>query len=88
VTYYLQRVLPTGYQEIPNTFGAATDRNTSLRFVTLTMDGQTIYLGGVAWSTIPQPAWGPVVGVQHQLDSAVSGAILEEYANGESLTSW
>jgi hypothetical protein len=88
VTYYLQRVMPTGYQEIPNTFGPATDRNTSLRFVTLTMDGQTIYLGGVAWSTIPQPAWGPVVGVQHQLDSAVSGAILEEYANGESLTSW
>jgi hypothetical protein len=88
LTYYLQRVMPTGYQEIPNTFGPATDRNTSLRFVTLTMDGQTIYLGGVAWSTIPQPAWGPVVGVQHQLDSAVSGAILEEYANGESLTSW
>ena len=32
-------------------------------------------LGGVAWSTIPNPPWWPVLGVQHQLDSAVSGAI-------------
>lgn len=88
LTYYLQRVLPTGYQEIPKSFSASADRNTSLRFVTLTVDGQTIYLGGVAWSTIPYPAWSPVIGVQHQLDSAVKGAILEEYASGESLTSW
>lgn len=88
LTYYLQRVLPTGYQEIPKTFNSSTDRNTSLRFVTLTLDGRTIYLGGVAWSTIPHPAWSPVVGVQHQLDSAVNGAILEEYSSGESLTSW
>lgn len=88
VTYYLQRVMPSGYQEIPISFSSGADRNTSLRFVTLTLDGHTIGLGGVAWSTIPKPAWAPVVGVQHQLDSAVSGAILEEYANGESLTSW
>jgi hypothetical protein len=88
LTYFLQRVTPTGYQEIPKTFSASTDRNTSLRFVTLTMDGHSIYLGGVAWSTIPHPVWSPVVGVQHQLDSAVSGAILEEYSSGESLTSW
>ena len=87
-TYFLQRVTPTGYQEIPLSFNPSSDRNSSLRFGTLTVDGQTIYLGGVAWSTIPNPAWSPVIGVQHQLDSAVNGAILEEYVDGESLTSW
>jgi len=87
-TYFLQRVTPAGYQEIPQSFTPGNDHNTSLRYGTLTIDGKTIYLGGVAWSTIPQPAWLPVVGVQHQLDSAVAGAILEEYADGESLTVW
>ena len=87
-TYFLQRVTPSGYQQIPQTFGPATDHNTSLRYGTLTIDGQTEYLGGVAWSTIPSPAWSPVMGVQHQLDSVVSGAIIEEYTDGESLTSW
>ncbi len=88
VTYFLQRVMPTGYQEIPLNFTPGSDRNTSLRFGTLTMDGRTLYLGGVAWSTIPMPAWSPVVGGQHQLDSAGNGAIIEEYTAGESLTSW
>lgn len=87
-TYFLQRVTPSGYQEISKTFNPATDRNTSLRYGTLTIDGQTMYLGGVAWSTIPKPAWSPVIGVQHQLDSAVAGAIIEEYTDGESLISW
>jgi hypothetical protein len=86
--YFLQRVTPSGYQEIPKTFGSNTDRNTSLRYGTLTIDGQTRYLGGVAWSTIPNPAWSPVLGVQHQLDSALAGVIIEEYTDGESLTSW
>jgi hypothetical protein len=45
-------------------------------------------LGGVAWSTIPNPVWSPVIGVQHQLDSAMAGAIIEEYTDGESLISW
>jgi hypothetical protein len=87
-TYFLQRVMPTGYQEIPLNFNPGTDRNSSLRFGTLTVDGHTIYLGGVAWSTIPNPPWSPVIGVQHQLDSSVNGAILEEYVVGESLTTW
>ena len=87
-TYFLQRVTASGYQEIPNSFDPASDHNTSLRYGTLTIDGQTRYLGGVAWSTIPKPMWSPVIGVQHQLDSAVAGAILEEYTDGESLISW
>jgi hypothetical protein len=87
-TYFLQRVTASGYQEIPKQFTPASDRNSSLRYGTLTIDGQTTYLGQVAWSTIPQPAWSPVIGVQHQLDSATSGAIIEEYTDGESLVSW
>lgn len=87
-TYFLQRVTPSGYQEIPKTFDSASDHNTSLRYGTLTIDGQTRYLGGVAWSTIPNPVWSPVIGVQHQLDSVVAGAIIEEYTDGESLISW
>ena len=88
VTYFLQRVTPSGYQEIPKTFSPSTDKNSSLRFGTLTIDGQTMYLGGVSWSTIPNPPWSPVIGVQHQLDSAVAGVVIEQYADGESLTSW
>jgi hypothetical protein len=87
-TYFLQRVTPNGYQEIPNTFSPSTDKNTSLRFGTLTIDGETVYLGGVAWSTIPSPAWSPVLGVQHQLDSAVAGAVIEQFTDRESLISW
>jgi hypothetical protein len=87
-TYFLQRVTPSGYQEIPKTFGADTDQNTAVRFGTLTIDGQTNYLGGVAWSTVPRPAWSSVLGVQHQLDSAASGVTIEEYVDGESLISW
>jgi hypothetical protein len=87
-TYFLQRVTPSGYQEIPYSFSPASDRNTSLRYGTLTIDGHTRYLGGVAWSTIPNPVWSPVIGVQHQLDSAVAGAIIEEYTDEESLISW
>lgn len=87
-TYFLQRVTPNGYQEIPRRFTPSTDRNTSLRYGTLTIDGETVYLGGVAWSTIPYPAWSPVLGVQHQLDSAVAGVVIEQYTDRESLTSW
>ena len=75
----------SGYQEIPNSFNPDSDRNLSLRYGTLTIDGQTKYLGGVAWST--KPGWSPVIGVQHQLDSSVAGAIIE-YVDGESLISW
>jgi len=87
-TYFLQRVTPNGYQEVPKVFGPATDRNTSLRYGTLTIDGHTTYLGAVAWSTIPRPAWGTVLGVQHQLDSSANGVIIEEYTDGESLIAW
>jgi hypothetical protein len=87
-SYFLQRVTPSGYQQIPLSFTPSTDTNTSLRFGTLTIDGKTAYLGGVAWSTIPSPAWSPVLGVQHQLDSLVSGVTIEEYVTGESLTYW
>jgi hypothetical protein len=86
--YFLQRVTPSGYQQIPKTFTSTADKNTSLRFGTLTIDGQTAYLGGVAWSTIPSPAWSTVLGVQHQLDSAASGVTIEQYTDRESLTSW
>ena len=85
-TYFVQRVTTSGYQEIPLNFSPANDRNVSVRFGTLTIDGQTSYLGGTAWST--KPGWSPVLGVQHQLDSSVAGAIIEEYIDGESLTSW
>lgn len=87
-TYFVQRVTPSGFQEIPNSFTPATDRNTSLRFGTLTIDGVTWYLGGVAWSTIPNPAWEPVLGVQHQLDSAAAGVTIREYVDRESLIYW
>ena len=87
-TYFLQRVTPSGYQEIPQRFGPGTDTNTSLRFGTLTVDGVTTYLGQLSYSTIPSPAWTAVIGVQHQLDSAVSGVTIEEYVDQESLTSW
>jgi hypothetical protein len=87
-TYFLQRVTSSGYQEIPLRLGAATDTNTSLRFGTLSIDGVTYYLGELSYSTIPTPEWSPVIGVQHQLDSAASGVTIEEYLNKESLTAW
>ena len=86
--YFLQRVTASGYQEIPLRFGPATDTNTSLRFGTLSIDGVTAYLGELSYSTIPAPAWAPVIGLQHQLDSAVSGVTIEEYLDKESVTTW
>jgi hypothetical protein len=86
--YFLQRVTSSGYQEIPQTFSPSTDNNSGLRFGTLTIDGQTVYLGGVASSTIPSPSWSPVLGVQHQLDADISGVVIEEYSNRESVISW
>lgn len=86
--YFLQRVTPSGYQQIPLSFSPSTDTNSYLRFGTLTIDGQTTYLGGLAWSTVPKPAWGAVVGVQHQLDTSVAGVLIEQYSNRESLTTW
>lgn len=88
VTYFFQRVTNSGYQVIPSSFGPSTDNNKSLRFGTLTVDGQTMYLGGLSYSTIPSPPWAPTLGVQHQLDSAVSGITIEQYADDESLTVW
>ncbi len=87
-TYFLQRVTSSGYQEIPLRFGSATDTNTSLRFGTLSIDGVTAYLGQISYSTIPTPAWSPVIGVQHQLDSAASEVMIEEYLDRESATTW
>jgi len=87
-TYFLQRVTSSGYQEIPLHFGPATDNNTSLRFGTLSIDGVTTYLGELSYSTIPIPAWSPVIGVQHQLDSAASGVTIEEFVDKESVTCW
>jgi hypothetical protein len=86
--YFFQRVTSAGYQEIPLAFSPSTDTNNYLRFGTLTIDGQTMYIGGLSWSTIPQPQWSPVMGVQHQLDTAVAGVTIEEYSNRESLTTW
>lgn len=88
ITYFFQRVTNSGYQVIPSSFGPSTDNNKSLRFGTITVDGQTTYLGGLSYSTIPSPPWAPTLGVQHQLDSAVSGVTIEQYADDESLTAW
>jgi len=88
VTYFFQRVTAAGYQQIPSSFGPSSDLNNSLRFGTLTVDGQSMYLGGFAFSKIPSPPWGPTLGVQHQLDSAVSGVTIEQYADNETLTVW
>ncbi len=88
LTYFLQRVTSTGYQDIPTTFGPSNDLNNYVRFGTLTVDGNTMYVGGLANSTIPSPGWSPVLGIQHQLDSAAANVTLEEYVNEESVTSW
>lgn len=88
ITYFFQRVTSSGYQIIPASFGPTTDNNKSLRFGTITVDGQSIYLGGQSYSTIPSPPWGATLGVQHQLDSAVSGVTIEQFADNESLTVW
>ena len=88
VTYFFQRVTSAGYQQIPSSFSPSSDTNKSLRFGTLTVDGQTVYLGGLAFSKIPNPPWAPTLGVQHQLDSAVSGVTIEQWADNETLTVW
>jgi hypothetical protein len=85
-TYFLQRVTTSGYQKIPAVFTSSSDTNTDLRFGTLTIDGNTMYLGGVSNSTTPK--WSPTLGVQHQLDGAASGVTIEEYIDNESLTVW
>ena len=87
-TYFLQRVTSSGYQEIPRQLDPSSDPNTGVRFGTLSIDGVTYYLGGLAYSTIPHPQWGATIGLQHQLDSSASGATLEEYVDEESLTTW
>jgi hypothetical protein len=87
-TYFLQRVGSSGYPQLPVSLNANNDTNSSLRYGTLTIDGNTMYLGDVAFSTIPNPTWSPVLGVQHQLDSAVSGVTIEEYVDKESLIVW
>jgi hypothetical protein len=86
-TYFLQRVTPTGYPVIPASLTSTSDTNTYLRFGTVTIDGVTVYLGDVAYST-NQPSWSPVLGVQHQLDSAASGITIDEYVTQESVTVW
>lgn len=85
-TYFLQRVATSGYQVIPSPFNSSTDHNTDVRFGTLTIDGNTMYSGGLAHSTVPN--WSPVLGFQHQLDSAAAGVTIEEYVDNESLTAW
>ncbi|MGH9497942.1 MAG: hypothetical protein ACRD3L_02260 [Terriglobales bacterium] len=87
-TYFLQRVTADGYQKIPASFGPSSDTNNSLRFGTLTIDGNTMYLGDLANSTIPNPKWSQVLGVQHQLDSAQTGVTIQEYVDKESLLVW
>jgi hypothetical protein len=93
VTYFVQRVTSSGYQNLPATFSSTSDTNSYMRFVTLTVDGDTVPLtdvgfNGLSNSTIPSPPWNPVLGVQHQLDSRTSGITLDEYADQESVTAW
>jgi len=87
-TYFLQRVTAGGYQQIPGAFNSESDTNSSLRFGTLTIDGTTMYLGALSNSTIPNPQWSPVLGVQHQLDSAMSGVTIDEFVDAESVIAW
>jgi len=87
-TYFLQRVTPSGYPQIPASLDSGTDTNRNLRFGTLTIDGHTSYLGALSYSTIPTPGWSPVLGVQHQLDSAMAGVTIEEYVDMESVIAW
>jgi hypothetical protein len=86
LTYFLQRVTASGYQQIPAVFSSSSDLNANLRFVTLTIDGRTLYLGGLANSTLS--SWSPILGVQHQLDSSRSNATIEEYIDKETVISW
>jgi hypothetical protein len=88
LTYFLQRVTASGYQEIPRQFDPTTDTNTSVRFGTLSIDGVTYYLGGLSYSTIPHPEWGATIGLQHQLDSSASGVTIEEFVDEESVATW
>ena len=85
-TYYLQRMTSSNYQMIPASFSPSTDTNSAVRFVSLTIDGNTYYLGKTAFSTMP--GWSPTFGVQHQLDSSVKGITIEEYATAESIYAW
>ena len=85
-TYFYQRVTSSGYQKIPATFNSSSDTNADVRFGTLTIDGNTMYLGELSYSTKTQ--WSPVLGIQHQLDTAASGVTIEEYVDEESLTTW
>jgi hypothetical protein len=87
-TYFYQRVTTSGYQDIPSQFDSSTDTNSDLRFGTLSIDGNTMYLGDLSYSTIPNPKWSPVFGMQHQLDSSADGVTIEEYVDEESLTAW
>ena len=87
MTYFMQRVTAGGYQQIPAAFSPTTDINSSVRFGTLTVDGQTVYLGGLAYSTM-QPTWAQTMGVQHQLDSSITNVTIEEYIDKETITSW
>ena len=88
VSYFLQRVTSSGYQQIPKSFSSTTDTNSYLRFGAITIDSSTHYLGELSDSTVPYPAWSPTFGVQHQLDSAVSGMTLDEYITEESVVAW
>ena len=88
LTYFLQRVTTSGYQEIPRQFDPTTDNNSSVRFGTLSIDGVTYYLGGLSYSTIPHPEWGATIGLQHQLDSSASGVTIEEFVDEESVATW
>ncbi len=86
LTYFLQRVTISGYQQIPAVFTPSSDLNVNLKFVSLTIDGRTLYLGGLANSTLS--SWSPILGVQHQLDSSMSNATIEEYIDKETVTAW
>jgi hypothetical protein len=92
-TYYYQRVTPNGssppYQHIVSSPSASNDTNSEGLFGTLTIDGYTYSLGYVVQSSIPSPAWSPVLGVQHQLDMpAESAATVDEYVDAETLYTW
>ncbi len=92
-TLFLQRVTTQGgtvpaYQDIVSSPSSSNDPDTQGLYATLTIDGNTAYLGHV--TNTETPGWSPVIGVQHQIDmpgSAGSNTI-NEYVDNETLWTW
>lgn len=93
VRIFYQRATPgtnVPYQNALNNLSSSNDTNTDAVFGVYEIDGYTYYWGYVVPSTVPSPAWSPVIAVQHQLDmpSSASGKTINEYVDDEFLYAW